>query len=900
MTIREWLTRCGDLFRRNRLDRELSEELEFHARQLERRAEDEGRTVDEAKAVARRRLGHSHRIMEETRDLWSFAWLDHLRQDLRFAWRGLRRSPAFTGTVVLMLSLGIGANVVMFGVVDRLMFKPLDHLRDPSTVHRLYLQTVDRGAVNTSIWVQADRYRAFLEGTSSFAQMACINERLMAIGTGEATREVRVAGVTASYFDFFEMTPAAGRFFRADEDVAPAGAPVAVLAHGFWQREFGGRPVIGERLPVGSIVVTVIGVAPPGFTGLDDAQVAQIFLPLTTLGPAMGGQAATRFSQGYNFLWGTMVVRRKPGVSVEQASADATAAYRASWERQRAEQPPGPAALRSADEAQPRVVVSALRTGRGPNPSLDARTSVWVSGVAALLLVIAIANVASLLLGRTLERRQETAVRLALGVSRRRLFAHLLTESVVLAALGALGAVLVTYWAGAAVHGLLTAATGPVPGLIDTRTLLATALLAALVALTTGLLPAWMASRASTAPSIRSGTRDVARGTRVRSTLVVVQGALSFALIVGALLFVRSLAAVRATDLGYDADRILMVDQVLRGTPLDPAARVALRGVLLDAARALPVVEAAAWRSSTPMGTTMRIGFGTDSRPSVADLGLFSAQEATADYFQVMGTQIVNGRGFSEEDRAGAPPVAVVSESAARALWPGQDPLGQCLRVGRPPAPCTAIIGVAQDIRANSFTETDLYQVYFPIEQTSPAGGSGLVLRVHGDSAAAAESVRRALQPLMPGISYLNVRPMEGLLERPQRSWHLGATMFGVFGALALVVAAIGLYGVISYSVAQRRREVGVRLALGAGRSQILWLVTRQGLAVAAAGVGVGMALALLFSGRVQPLLFSQSARDPRVFVLAVVVLLVVAAAATLVPAVRASRTNPTDVLRGE
>ncbi|MBK9238859.1 MAG: ABC transporter permease [Acidobacteria bacterium] len=898
--MREWINRLVDVFRRGRLDRELAEELRFHEGHLERGAADAGLSPDAASAQARRRLGNVTQITEATRERWSFQWLDHLQQDVRFAWRGLRRTPSFTVSVVLTLALGIGANTVMFGVVDRLMFKPLDYLHDPGTVHRLYLQTLERGIVGTSVWVQYERYRDFETRTTSFSHIACLNERLMAVGRGDALREIRVAGVTASYFDFFDMAPAAGRFFGPSEDIAPSGTPVAVLAHAYWVAEYGRRDVVGESMALGNLSVTIIGVAPPGFTGLDDAQPSQIFLPLTALGPAMGGPATAGFSQGYRFLWGNVIVRRKAGVSVEQATADATEGYRLSWQRQRDQAPPGTPPLRSLEDAQPRVLVSALRTGNGPAPSLDARTSLWTSGVAALLLIITVANVANLLLGRTLERRQETAVRLALGVSRRRLIAHLLTESVVLACLGAAGAVLVTYGLGSAVLGLLTTTTGPTAALLDSRTLLVTVALAILVAMTTGLVPAWIASRVTVAPALRRGPREAGGGGRLRMMLVVTQAALSLVLIVGALLFVRSLAAVRAMPLGYEPGRIVMVNQVLRGAPLPPEALVALRRSLLDAARVHPAVEAAAWRSSTPLGTTMQIRFVADGAPPVETLGMFSGQEGTPDYFSVMGTRILRGRSFTDDDRVGSPLVAVVSESTARVLWPGQEAIGKCMRFGREPAECTSVIGIAEDIVANSLTETQRYQLYFPIEQTAPAGGSGMFLRVRGDAAAQAAVLRQALQPLMPGTSYLTVQPMSSLLVRPQRSWRLGATMFGAFGMLALVVAAIGLYGVISYSVAQRRREMGVRIALGANRRDIVWLVTRQGLAVATAGVLLGVGLALVFSGQVQPLLFSQSAKDPGVYAIAGGVLVLVAVIATLLPATRASRANPTEALRGE
>ena len=308
---------------------------------------------------------------------------------------------------------------------------------------------------------------------------------------------------------------------------------------------------------------------------------------------------------------------------------------------------------------------------------------------------------------------------------------------------------------------------------------------------------------------------------------------------------------------------MLSVNRTMRGTPLAREALLALRRSLLDAARAHPAVEAAAWRFTTPFGTSAQVAFTVDGVEAVNRLGQFTSQEATADYFKTMGTRIVRGRGFSESDRADTPRVVVVSESMGRTLWPGADPIGKCIRIGAAPAPCTSVVGIAEDVTLVSLTANDHLHFYLNIDQYPERDGSGLFLRVRGEPAASAESIRQALQPLMPGASYVSVQPLDLLVDRGRQSWRVGATMFVAFGGLALIVAAVGLYGVIGYMAAQRTAEVGVRLALGAPSRDIAWLVLRPGVVLVIAGIAAGVGLALVASRWFQPLLFQQSATDP-------------------------------------
>jgi predicted permease len=823
--------------------------------------------------------------------------IDYLLHDIRYALRGLRKSPAFTATVVITLGLGVGANVAMVGVVDRLMFRPHRYLKDPSTAHRVYFRQSDRGVVRTTSGYEYTRYVDLKKWTTTFSDYAAFAHQRMAVGLGERSREYVVGQVSASYFDFFDAKPVAGRFFVAEEDTTPRGADVIVLGHEFWQREYGGEDVLGQTLTVANIRATIIGVAPAGFTGVSLDEPA-LFIPITTFaGSRPLPDGATYFTR-YNWGWMSMMVRRKPDVSVEQASADASQAYLRSWEVHREQQP----SLTPPDIARPQAIVGAMKVAAGPDPSLEARTAVWLAVVAAMVLIIACANVANLFLARALRRQREISVRLALGVSRARLAMQSLTESIVLSLLGCVVALVVATWGGAAIRGLLISTqNAPLDTFTDWRTLALAIVVALIAGVATGLPPALLSGRGDLVTSLKAGAREgTYHRSRTRTALVITQGALSVALLVGAALFVRSLDRVRSMRMGYDADRVLYVSRNLRGMQLDSTALIGLREQLLAAAQQIPVVERAAFVSTVPFWSTSSTRLFVSGIDSVARLGNFTYQTATTDYFEVMGTRILRGRGFTPEDRAGAPPIAVVSEGMANVLWPGKDALGQCMRVSADTLPCTTVVGIAEDMVQQNILDDRRYHYYMPLEQYRRSGGAYLLLKMRGDPAARGEEVRKALQSVMPGQSYVVVRPLREAVEGAHRSWRLGATMFVAFGALALAVAAIGLYGVIAYNVAMRMHELGVRVALGARSGDILRLVVGQGLRLSLAGIVVGLGIALLAAGRLQPLLFKVSARDPVVYLGVAAVLVLVAVIASAAPARRAARVDPNTALRTE
>jgi putative ABC transport system permease protein len=834
--------------------------------------------------------------MSFLRRRWSIPGLDHFQQDVRYAARGLRRAPGFTITVLLTLGLGIGANAAMFGVIDRLMLRPFPHLRDPDAVHRVYLQTTVNGPATRSVFEYA-RYLDLRRWTSSFSEYAGFAEWRLAIGPGDAAREQQVAGVNASFFRFFDVQPALGRFFDASEDSVPRGADVGVLSYGFWRSEFAGQDVLGKSLQVGPLVVTIIGVAPEGFVGVSQAEPPAVFLPITTFAYGVNQGDAQTFATRYGWTWMSVMVRRKAGVSAATASADLTRAYIQSRNTQRVQNP----RVLPDSIAHPRAVAGALKTAAGPDAGLESKTLIWVSGVAVIVLLIACANVANLMFARVLRRRREIAVRLALGVSRRRLTAQFLTEGLMLALLGCVAGVAFAQWVSGALRQMLIR-DGSSAGLVTDWRTLGVALAVALgVGFLTAIGPALLAVRGDLAAILRADSRAGAyQRSRARSALMILQGALSVVLLVGAGLFVRSLANVRSMRLGWDPEPVLIVTPNYRGLQMDSAARDAFRGHLLETAQSIPGVEYAARVNSLPFGTNS-FELHVTGIDSVERLGRFNYQATTPDYFKTAGTRIMRGRSFTSSDRRDAPRVVVVSESMGRVLWPGRDPIGQCIRIGRGPVPCTTVIGIAEDAVQNSITETERFMYYLSDEQPPLFPGNRLFLRMAGGNAPAqAERVRRALQRVMPGPAYVTVSPLEDLVDSQRRSWRLGAAMFVAFGVLALIVTAVGLYGVIAFTVAQRMHELGVRIALGAQMGDIVRLVMTQTAWFATAGVATGIAAALFAARWVQPLLFQESARDPLVLSAVSATVGLVAVLASAVPALRATRADPNAALRSD
>ena len=885
--------RLRALFRRSAVERELEDELRFHLEREAEKYERAGLPREEALRQARLAFGAVDAAKEESRDGRGTLLLETTLRDVRYALRGLRARPAFTAGVVLTLGLGIGANAAMFGIVDRLLFRPPAFLRDAGRVHRVYLAWNQDGRPEVQRGMEFARYLDFRRDATSFDEYAAFQSRRLPIGIGEAAREQIVGVVSAGFFRFFDAPAALGRYFGEDEDRIPEGKQVVVLSYPFWRTMYGGRrDVLGMQVQIDRMSCTIIGVAPEGFVGTGDRDVPVAYVPITAYANSFRGPA---YPSMRTWSWMELMVRRKPDVSIERATADLSTALERSWTADL-----GNAARNPIESARPRAILGPVQFAGGPQAGDDSRVATWVSGVALIVLLIACANVANLLLSRTVTRRRELALRLALGVSRGRLMRQLFTESAVLAVAGGLAGLAIAEWGGAALRALFLPPEAATGVLGDPRTLLF-ALGATLgAALLTGFLPALQASRAGLARVLNAGGRDTGgRRSRARTLLLLVQATLSVVLLVGAGLFVRSLHNVRAMRLGYDVDPVVFVQAYTRGTRLTPAEGMALDLRLAEAARAIPGVVAATPTASVPFWSNEGRGLWVPGVDSVRKLGRFLLQTGSPDYFRTVGTRILRGRAFDEHDGPTSAPVLVVGEGMANVLWPGRDPLGKCVRIGADTAPCSTVIGVAEDMRLRSLTDEREFSYYLPISQYgSPAGGT--FVRVAGDAEDDAELVRRTLQPLMPGTAYVTAVPLRSLVDPQMRSWRFAATMFAAFGGLALALAGIGLYSVIAYSVAQRRQEIGVRIALGAPRSRIVRLVVGSGMRVVVTGVVIGGALALWAGRWVATLLFHESPADPAVYAVVAAVLVGVALVATAVPALAASRVDPNVALRAD
>ncbi|MDQ3950618.1 MAG: ABC transporter permease, partial [Gemmatimonadota bacterium] len=446
--------RLRALVRRDAMERELDAELRFHIEREAEKYERLGVPPEEALRRARLAFGGIERVKEDSRDARGIVLLETLLQDVRYAIRGLRAKPGFTAGIVLTLGLGIGANAAMFGIVDRLLFRTPTYLRDADHVHRVYVTWTESGTERTERNLQFAVYRDFVRWTRHFSSFAAFQTRSLAVGEGEDARERPVTLASASYFDFFEVRPALGRFFTTREDSVPVGSPVVVLGYAYWQSEFGGQSdVLGRQLRVGRTLCTIIGVAPEHFTGMADQGVPALYIPITTFAWALRERD---YSSNYNWSWLELIARRRPGVSTAAANADLTAAYRRSWLAAAALSPGF-----DVSTGRPRATVGPVQLARGPQAGRDAKVVTWVSGVALIVLLIACANVANLLLARAVKRRREIALRLALGVSRGRLIRQLLTESLVLAMLGGALGLLIAQWGGASLRALFLPPNAP-------------------------------------------------------------------------------------------------------------------------------------------------------------------------------------------------------------------------------------------------------------------------------------------------------------------------------------------------------------------------------------------------------------------------------------------------------
>ena len=892
--IRDLRYRLRALFDRRAMERELHDELRFHLERETQKLIDRGVPADVAAREAALAFGGVNRIKDDVRDARGVAIVDSLRQDFGYAWRGLRSRPGFTAAVTIALAIGIGATGTMYSIVDRLLFRPPAYLTDADRVHRVYLTATRSNQTSTTRVMEYSRYLDLTRWTSSFDRTGVIGYRSMAVGSGEDTRDMTVAAMSATMFDFFAARPVIGRFYDASEDVPPTGATVAVLSWGFWQSRFGGQgDALNQPIRIGNKTYTIVGVAPRDFVGITDDRSPALFVPITSY----ASQRSQTYHQTYGWSWIEMFARRRADVSPATADADLSHAYRQSWEASmvtRRDYPP-------LSSAKPHAAIGSVHLSRGPEASGESKVFSWVLGVAIIVLLIASANVANLMLARAVTRRREVALRLALGVSRARLIQQIATESILLALLGGAVGTAIAYGGGRLMRPFAAGEDERLVTITDSRTLGFVVALTLGVAIATGLAPLVHAMRADINDALKSGGRGVSTAAGPgRTALLLAQAALSLVLVIGAGLFVRSLSNLRTMRMGYDVEPLVHAEAIMRGVRLPQPEFIAMTERMEAAANGLPNVSGATRAASVPFWSNEEppapIVAGRDS---LGKQGRFLLQAGSPDYFRVTGTRILSGRAFLPTDRAGTPTVAVISERMAHVIWPGENALGKQFRIFGDTSPAITVIGVAENMRARLIDQRDEIWYYLPVAQY-PNIAPQLLIRVKGNPENSVEALRRSLLSVMPAGTYVSVTPLESIVRRQGRSWELGATMFVSFGAIALLLAAIGLYSVIAYTVAQRTRELGVRIALGATPGNVMQLVFSQGVRFALAGVIIGSIIALWAARWIEPLLFNQQAKDPLIFAGAAGALLLVAVIAAARPAFQALRVNPAQVLQSD
>ena len=823
----------------------------------------------------------------------SAGWWSVLASDSRYAARGLRRSVGFTVGVVVTLALGIGANAAVFTLIDRLLLRPPPGVDDAGTLRRVHVEVTFKDGRHLVRGPLSYAEFAALRGVRAFERVgAFIYPTPAALGRGVDAPRVERASASGEYFRTLGTTPALGRFFVAEDDDEAVSRPAAVLSHGLWQRRFGGRTsVIGELLVLDGRPYVIVGVAPKGFSGTE-VDAPDVWVPLE---PALAANQGPKWRDNKLGFGIHVVARLRDRVSSEQAATEAARVIKTAHQGTFFADLPSLVQLGS-------VIPGRRLDQRDPGLSVATR----LVGAAAIVLLIACANVTNLLLARALSRRRELAVRLALGVGRGRLVAQLLTESVLLALIAGAAALLVAYWGGSLLRMLLMPNVSWSTPPVDGRVLAFTGVIACVVGLVAGLIPALQMTRDNLLGSLKAGWRDAAGGlSPVRAGLILVQAAFTVILLVGAGLFVRSLANARAMDLGFTVDRTILADVHFARGQVPTQERSAIYESFAARVRRVSGVEGVSVTSTAPFWTISFERLFLPGRDSLPD-GLKAPPINPVDpsFLQTMGIRLTAGRGFTDADRAGAPNVAVVNAALAKQAWPNESPVGKCMKIGADTAPCTTVVGVVRDVAFMNVRDEPPPQYYVPLLQHAGRNPNRYLVVRATDRAADVRDVATAIRGVLRGahgsIEALDVRPMADLLEPELRPFRLGATMFGVFGLLALLLAGVGLYAVISFDVARRTRELGIRTALGARADDVVRLVLGQGLRVTAVGVVTGIVLALALGRVVEALLFGATPRDPFVFGAVAVTLMTVAASASLIPAWRAARVDPVIALREE
>jgi predicted permease len=897
----------NNLFRRKQLDRDLEEELQAYVELVSAEKVQAGVDPEVARRDARREMGGVHQVTQHVRDVRVGACLDRLVQDVQYGVRTLAKNPAFTLVAMATLALGIGANTAMFSLLDQVVLRllPVSHPERIVILRETGNHYGNSYGPNTISWPMFEDLR---DNNQVFSGMFCRFAASVTIGYGDRVAQIPAELVSGSYFPVLGVGAALGRTIAPDDDAVPDSRPVVVLSYSFWRSYFDGdRTIVGRTIALNSQTMTVIGVAQPGFEGVELGVPAKVFVPImmkTEMTPHSDGLKDRR----RRLSWVTAYGRLKPGVSLDRAQLSLQPLMHSILDMEVQQ----PEFTRNATAADRQLFLRnrvELLPGSENGLSEYMRRPLWLLvALTGAVLLLACANLANLLLARATAREREFAVRLAIGAGRARIVRQLLLESLLLAGAGTILGLALAFLADRILLRIYLPADAaaefvlsPIP---DGRVLAFVVGVMLLTSLVFGLLPAIRGSRTEITLSLkdRSGALS-AGGISLRRMLVSVQVSLSLLLLFGAGLFVRTLRNLESLGPGFPTDHLLTfsIDPSLNGYSDEQTKSFYERlnvnlqtmpGVASVGFSSMPLLKGYAWQNAV-LGKDFE-GAPIEEQPVLSEVG--------PDYFATLGIPMIAGRAFTTQD-VGPATYAVINESFAREYFLGRNPIGQ--RFGlvddmKPASPDTEVIGVIPDRKYRDLRETPPPQAYFPYLEGTHFRFMNVYLRTHADPSQIEDELRARMRQFDPHVPVVGLETMNEQIGFSLRTERLVASLSAVFGGLATLIAVIGLYGVMAYAVMRRTREIGIRMALGALRSNVIVMVMREVLLLIGAGLAGGIALALVLADLIRSQIYGLSARDPLTFVGSAIVLTVAAGLAGFIPAFRASSLDATTALRHE
>jgi putative ABC transport system permease protein len=868
---------------------DMNEEIQAYVDLLVAEKVKAGMTLDDARRAARLEVGGAEHIRQEVEEARP-ALLENTLQDLRYGLRLLRRSPGFAALAVLTIGLGIGANSAIFSVINGVVRKPLP---SPASDRLMYITSQFPTLNFNKFWVSPPEYLDFKEHTRAFSDVAAYTTGALNVSEGDTPERVNTAYVSSNMFSVLGVRPIRGQVFTPEQDL-PNAEPVVMISSELWQRMFGGDPAtVGKRVQINGRPRTIVGIMPPGFD-LHDSK-SHVWAPL-------GLDPSNRQNRGSHYLY--LVGRLAPGATERSAKSELES-FLKQWGQWAAN-------THVPNDTTHRMQLEPLRDEVIGN----VKRALWVlQGAVALVLLIACANVANLLLARAEARHKEFAVRTAIGASRGRILRQFMSEGVVLSVLGAMVGLALAYWG---LKALLAANPQSIPRAaeitLDPWVLGFTVVVALVTGMVFGLAPLLhMSDRAVTAAIKEGGLRTTANAgrNRVRRGLVTLEIALAVMLVIGAGLLLRSFRNLTSVDAGFDASNRITFGVVLpQAAYPDSQRRVNFIVDLTHSLERIPGVQKAGAMQGLPPFRQVNANDtnfeGLDlTKPGSPPANVDYYQTTTVGYFDAMGVKIVEGRAFNETDVFGAP-VLVVNQTLAKRYYPGQSAVGRRIQPGYGPnSPWFTVIGVAKDVKQGGLDAnvgTEIYALYEQLPRTVgfAPGQMNIVINSTQSLQALAPSIRKTVHNMDPALPIIQLRTMEDVIGASVTRQRFLSLLLGIFAFVALTLAAIGTYGILSYMVSERQREIGIRMALGAGNNQVVGLVLGQGMAIALAGIVVGVVGAYGLSRLTASLLYGVSPSDPATYTAVAGVIGIVAVAACVVPIRRATRVDPLEAIRAD